>query len=99
MNRHLLVSSYDADLVVLVEEATAEQMFFPPGFTAMFPLPSIGVITKTDLKPDYTRAWKRLEYAGAKTIFPISCTTKEGVPALREYLQEFGYVPELPEEN
>ena len=91
MNRHLLVSSYDADMVVLVEEATAEQMFFPPGFTAMFPLPAIGVITKIDLQPDYTRAKKRLEYAGAKTIFPISCTTKEGVPALTEYLRAFGY--------
>ena len=56
MNRHLLVSSYDADMVVLVEEATAEQMFFPPGFTAMFPLPAIGVITKIDLQPDLERA-------------------------------------------
>ena len=91
MNRHLLVSSYDADLVVLVEDATAQQMFLPPGFTAMFPLPSIGVITKTDLQPDYHRAEKRLLYAGTKTIFPVSCTTKEGIEALEEYLRDFGY--------
>ena len=31
LNRSLLVSSYDADLVVMVEDATAEQMFFQPG--------------------------------------------------------------------
>ena len=91
MNRNLLVSSYDADLVVLVEEADAEQMFFPPGFTAMFPIPAIGVITKIDLHPDYERAEKRLEYAGARTIFPISCTTREGIPQLTDYLKEFGY--------
>lgn len=94
LNRSLLVSSYDADLVVMVEEATAEQMFFQPGFTAMFPAPSIGVITKIDLQPDTEKARKRLEYAGVKTIFPVSCTTGEGLEALQDYLREFGYAPE-----
>ncbi len=93
MNRHLLVSSYDADLVVFVEEACAEQMFFSPGMTAMFPIPSIGVITKIDLQPDYSKAAKRLEYAGVETIFPLSCVTGQGIEALKEYLCEFGYEP------
>ncbi len=93
LNRSLLVSSYDADLVVMVEDATAEQMFFQPGFTAMFPAPSIGVITKVDLQPDTAKARRRLEYAGARTIFPVSCTTGEGMDALRSYLREFGYSP------
>ncbi len=91
LNRSLLVSSYDADLVVLVEEANAVQMYFPPAFTSMFPAPAIGVITKTDIEPDITKARKRLEYAGVKTVFPVSCTTGEGIEAFRAFLREFGY--------
>ncbi len=91
LNRSLLVCSYDADLVVLVEEANAVQMFFPPAFTSMFNAPAIGVITKTDIEPDYTKAEKQLEYAGVTTVFPVSCTTGEGMQALRDYLREFGY--------
>lgn len=90
LNRNLQVSSYDADLVVLVEPANALQLFFPPGFTAMFPLPAIGVVTKLDLQPDYKAAAFRLDYAGVRQIFPFSCISGQGLAELRTYLRRFG---------
>lgn len=90
MNRNLLVSSYDADLVVLAEPADGEQMFFPPGFSAMFAAPVVGVVTKSDAA-DGERAAFRLRYAGAAQIFHVSALTGDGLPALAEYLRAYGY--------
>jgi len=90
MNRNLLVSSYDADLVVFVEPADCEQLFFPPGFAAMFAAPAIGVVTKSDLGEGEAARY-RLAYAGAETIFRVSALTGQGLAELAAYLEHYGY--------
>ena len=95
MNCNLLVSSHDADMLILVEKADAQQMFFSPGFVSMFPLPAIGVVTKIDIQPDDRQARFRLIYAGVNKIFSVSCTTGQGLDELRRYLAEFGYEGDL----
>jgi ethanolamine utilization protein EutP len=83
---HLLTSSYDADLVVMCEAADSGVMSFPPGFAALFTIPSIGIVTKIDLTRHIETAEFRLRYAGAEQIFPVSSVTGEGLDALRAYL-------------
>jgi len=90
LNRSLLVSSYDADLVVFLEPADSEQFFFPPGFRAMFAVPVVGVITKCDLTEDLSSARFRLEYAGVDEIFPVSAVSGEGCETLAHFLQTYG---------
>ena len=89
LTRNLLVSSFDADLVAFVEAADDEQLSFPPGFSAMFAAPVIGIITKCDQPVDQEKAKFGLEYAGAERIFAVSAVTGEGISALAAYLKPF----------
>lgn len=68
----LLVTSYDADLIIMVEEADEEQSLFPPNFTSAFNRPVIGVITKVDKGGDVEKVKNNLKRAGAEKIFAIN---------------------------
>ena len=46
-NRALLLTSYDADLVLMFQSATAEEAKLPPGFATYFPKPVLGIVSKT----------------------------------------------------
>jgi len=45
----LLVSSYDVDVIGLVQDCNAEDNWFPPMFASAFAKETIGIITKTDI--------------------------------------------------
>src|SRR5690606_24230697 len=46
--RSLMVTAQEACLLLMVQDATRERNYFPPGFSSGFPIPSIGIITKCD---------------------------------------------------
>jgi len=77
----LIVASYDADIVVFVQDATDERFSFSPGQSAMFVQKVYGAVTKADIaeKGDIERASYMLELAGAEKVFCVSALTGEGM--------------------
>lgn len=87
--RRILVSvSFDAQLIVAVQDATRTEPFFPPHFFLTFPQKTIGVVTKTDApqaKPEC--AAELLRRAGVTgEIYSVSAVTGCGISKLRDYL-------------
>ena len=88
--RALIVTSADADLIVLLQDCTDEQTVFAPGFASMFGKPTIGLVTKTDLANDrqlILDAKERLLMAGCEQVYEVSNLTGEGIPQLRTLLE------------
>ena len=81
----LMMTTMDAEVIVFIESATEERSMFPPGYAGSYAKPVIGVVTKIDIA---ARAVRKLEFAGARTIFQVSSTTGEGLDALMEFLTE-----------
>jgi len=66
----LIVSSYDCDVVGMVQACDEERNIFPPNFATAFSKPVIGIVTKTDLGGNTEKA-KEIAVAritGAKKI-------------------------------
>ncbi len=89
MRGALIVTSTDADIIVLVQDATEAGTMFPPYFSTMFVKPVVGVVTKCDLADEkqIEQARKYLNSAGAKEIYCVSSVTGQGVDQLVERLQ------------
>ena len=88
--RSLTVTSVDVDLVLFLQDATSERFLFSPSQSAAFPIPVIGVVTKTDIAtPEQTaQAVELLELAGADPIFCVSSVNGDGMDALINYLSD-----------
>lgn len=84
----LMVTSADADIILMVQDATEPGTMFPPMFRSMFTKPCIGVVTKADLADEeqIERAKKYLKNAGATQFYVTSAVTGEGVDELVEQL-------------
>ena len=84
----LMVTSADADTIVLVQDATEKGSMFPPAYSSMFAKPCIGVVTKSDLASEHeiSNAKQYLKAAGAGEIFVVSSVTGEGVEELVKHL-------------
>ncbi|NLV85944.1 MAG: EutP/PduV family microcompartment system protein [Clostridiales bacterium] len=84
----LQVSSVDADVIVLVQDATEQDSMFPPAYASSFAKPSIGVVTKSDIADEsqIDRAVLHLKNAGASKIFITSSVDGSGFEDLLEYL-------------
>ncbi len=84
----LMVSSVDADLLLLVQDASEDGTMFPPAFVSSFAKPSVGVVTKSDLADDtqIENAKKHLLAAGAEKIFVTSSVCGEGFKPLLDEL-------------
>ena len=85
----LITTSYDADVVALVQSADHPQSFFAPQFASVFNKPVIGIITKADQGQDAAAleaARDKLQLAGAHTLFVTSALTREGIAPLLDYL-------------
>lgn len=80
----LVVTSVEADIILLVQDATEEGTMFPPMFNSMFAKPCVGVVTKADLAgaEQVERAKKYLKSAGAGSLYITSAVTGEGVEEL-----------------
>lgn len=87
----LITSSFDADIIALVQSATDEMSFYPPMFAGTFNQPVIGIVTKADLvssQQEIDRAVEYLNNAGVETIFILSSITGSGMDELADYLAE-----------
>lgn len=84
----LMVTSADADVIVLVQDATEGGTMFPPAYSSMFAKPAVGVVTKSDLADEHAveTAKRYLRAAGAGRLFVVSSVSGEGVEELVEYL-------------
>ena len=80
----LVVTSVEADIILLVQDATEEGTMCPPMFNSMFAKPCVGVVTKADLagEEQVERAKKYLKSAGAGSLYITSAVTGEGVEEL-----------------
>lgn len=88
LTRALLVASYDARLVVLVQAADDVRDRFPPRFASAFSCDVIGVVTKCSLADEDQVAYAtdHLFRAGARTVRLIDSVTGAGIDELREEL-------------
>ena len=84
----LMVTSADADLILLLQDATENGTMYPAQFSTMFTKPCLGVVTKIDLaeKEQIRNAEVYLKAAGAHRIYRISSVTGEGVNELLQAL-------------
>lgn len=84
----LMVTATDADIIVLVQDATENGSMFPPAYSSMFAKPAVGVVTKQDLATEQqvAHAKQYLKAAGAGELFVVSSVTGEGVEALVKHL-------------
>lgn len=90
LRRVLVATSFDAQLLIAVHDATRLRSSFPPNFFLTFPQETVGVVTKIDASgADPNNAISLLREAGVTgEIFSVSALTGEGVAALRTYLLE-----------
>jgi ethanolamine utilization protein EutP len=89
--RHLIATASDAQLLVVVQDATRPQSNFPPKFFLMFSQPTIGVVTKIDAPAaDAERAAAALRQSGVTgEIFCVSSITGSGLSSLRQNLLSY----------
>lgn len=81
MKSTLTATAVDAEMIVLLQDPTRDEIIFPPVYISMFNKPSLGIITKVDIatKEQIEHAKYYLQLAGVNKIVCISNTTKEGI--------------------
>ena len=86
----LVVTSVEADQVLLVQDASQERFMFSPGQASAFPIPVAGVVSKADAATpkQVQQAVELLELAGASPIFIVSAYTGQGIEELKQFLEE-----------
>lgn len=86
----MMVTACDADMIVLVQDASAPTTMFPPSYSSLFGKPAIGVVTKADLASEeqIEKAKKYLLMAGATKLFVTSSVAGTGFD---DFLKEIGY--------
>ncbi|QHI71143.1 EutP/PduV family microcompartment system protein [Aminipila terrae] len=90
MRGALSVSAADADIIMLVQDATEDGTMFPPNFSSMYCKPCVGIITKSDIATpkQLEYAEKYLKLAGAGEIFITSSMKGTGFKELMKYFEE-----------
>lgn len=86
----MMVTACDADVIVLVQAATAATTMFPPAYACQFGKPALGVVTKADAATaeEIEKAKEYLAMAGATKLFVTSSVAGTG---FEELLKELGY--------
>jgi len=83
----LITSSFDCDVIGLVQDCTDNASIFPPNFASMFNKKVIGFITKIDCQEGNIKyAEECLRNAGASKIFKVSSLEGNGIEEIKEYL-------------
>lgn len=90
MQGALMITSADADVIVLLQDPLDARCKYPPCYAGAFAKEVIGIVTKKDLATEkqMEEAKIKLRLAGARKIFTVSSQTGEGIPELMEYLSE-----------
>lgn len=90
LSHRLLVTSAEAQLFLVVQDATRAECHFPPNYFLMYHQPVIGVITKIDRpEANIERATATLKRVGVTgEIYRVSSVTGEGLEDLKQILIE-----------
>jgi len=90
LTRHLLSTAADAQLFLVVHDATRDTTNFSPSYFLMFHQPIIGVVSKMDAPgADAERAKAILRQIGVTgDIFCVSAVDGTGLRELRQALEE-----------
>lgn len=85
----LVVTSVEVDVVIFMQDPLQQRNMFSPGMAAAFPVPVIGVISKTDsaTADEIDQAFQLLTLAGAHPIFKVSSITNQGLKDFIAYLK------------
>lgn len=88
MYKHLSIIAQDASHVLILVDQSKCQDVYPPRFAKTFRCPVIGVISKTDLKPENEeKCIRQLQEIGVKEPYFKVCVSKGiGINSLEEYL-------------
>ena len=88
LRRVLISTSFDAQILVAIQDATRKDSIYPPNYFLMFPQHTIGVVTKMDAQEaDAKHAKAKLAVAGVTgEIFCVSALSGDGISELRTYL-------------
>lgn len=92
--RRILTSvAFDAQVILVVQDATRATSYFPPNYFLTYPHPIIGVVSKLDdPKADRERAVDLLRQAGVTgKVYFVSALTGAGVSDLRDDLLNQNY--------
>lgn len=84
--RALLVTSYDVDVVALVQDVEDPDSLFPPGFGTAFNRDVVGIITKADKAMPLEKAQADLRKAGARRIFVTSAKDQWGLEEIQAFI-------------
>lgn len=78
--------------MVFVQDATSQQFRFSPGHASMFPVPVVGIVTKTDAaEPEQIQnACLHLKDAGADPVFCVSAYSGENMEDFLCWLTNVG---------
>jgi ethanolamine utilization protein EutP len=90
LRRHLQTTAANAQLILVVQDATRDESNFPPNYFLMYQQPVIGVVSKIDAplaRPQ--RAVEILHRAGVTgPVYCVSAFTGSGIEELSEALHE-----------
>jgi len=88
--RALIVTSAEADLVILFQDCVEKTLWFAPDFSSMFgDKPVIGIVTKIDIaeeKENIDAAYNSLLQAGCSPVFMVSNSIGTGIDQVKKYL-------------
>lgn len=90
MQGALMMTSADADVVILLQDPMDIRCKYPPCYAGAFAKDVIGIVTKKDLASQklLDEAKMKLQLAGARKIFCVSSYTGEGIREVMDYLVE-----------
>ncbi len=88
----LMVTSCEADIILLLQAANEVQAMFPPAFATIFNKTVIGVVSKIDIANDeqIQIAKTHLLQAGACEVFALSAVSEEGIKDLIDFIEHNG---------
>ena len=80
----LTVTACDADVVIFVQDASSDALWYSPGQACMFSAKVIGVVTKIDAasKAQIGLAKEALKIAGAESVIAVSNVDRRGIEEL-----------------
>lgn len=88
--RAFMVTSVEADVIILMQPVDIKMSLYPPQFATMFTGKEIvGLVSKVDIAKNpeaVKKAEESLLLAGAQKVFSISSVTKEGIAEVKRYL-------------
>ena len=89
MHKHLIAAQQDAYCMLMLCDPMAHKRCYPPGFSKVFRIPVLGVITKVDLdQAEIEKCHAELEAAGVqKPSYEISVRTGQGMDALMDRIE------------